>query len=31
MIMSTFPFVWLERKICGQGLHDDFTNLATES
>ena len=30
MIMSTFPFVWLERKICGQGLHDDFKNLATE-
>ena len=29
--MSTFPFVWLERKICGQGLHDDFKNLATES
>ena len=31
MIMSTFPFVWLERKICGQGLHNDFKNLATES
>ena len=31
MIMSTFPFAWLERKICGQGLHDDFKNLATES
>ena len=29
--MSTFPFVCLERKICGQGLKDNFKNLATES
>ena len=29
--MSTFPFVCLERKICGQCLKDNFKNLATES
>ena len=29
--MSTFPFLCLERKICGQGLQDNFKNLATES
>ena len=31
MIMSTLPFACLERKICGQGLKDNFKNLATES
>ena len=29
--MSTFPFVCLERKIYGQGLKDNFKNLAAES
>ena len=30
MIMSAFPFVRLERKMCGQGLKANFKNLATE-